>query len=131
LKRALADQLEGSPNNHHIYREKICDYIAQHRDLFEPFIEDDVPFEEVIFVNCISLRKLRTKFKNLTGLYMCLLILLVFFHVFSQYLTQMRKNATWGGNIEIQAASLLFHVNISIYQLGRVEKLHLFPLISD
>jgi hypothetical protein len=30
----------------------------------------------------------------------------------------MRRNTTWGGNIEIQAASLVYNINICIHQLG-------------
>ena len=29
----------------------------------------------------------------------------------------MRKDAKWGGNIELQAASLTFNVNIIVHQL--------------
>ncbi|GJQ14954.1 hypothetical protein GpartN1_g6745.t1 [Galdieria partita] len=36
---------------------------------------------------------------------------------FVQYVQDMRKDGTWAGNIELQAVSLAFHVNIRIHQL--------------
>lgn len=48
--------------------------------MFEPFIEDDEPFD--------------------------------------RYCKSMRKNGRWGGHLEIQAASMLYRVNILIYQLA-------------
>ncbi|ERN12095.1 hypothetical protein AMTR_s00035p00239450 [Amborella trichopoda] len=46
LFRALADQLEGNEEEHHKYRVLVVDHITKHREEFEPFIEDDVPFDE-------------------------------------------------------------------------------------
>lgn len=78
-------------------RQQIVDYIEAHREFFEPFIEDDEPFDK--------------------------------------YCSSMRKNARWvcrslgqivelttvlqGGNLEIQAASMNYHINVHIYQLDR------------
>lgn len=45
--RAIADQLEGSPAKHGTYRKKICDFISQNREDYEPFIEDDETFDGV------------------------------------------------------------------------------------
>jgi OTU domain-containing protein 3 len=81
LFRAMADQFTGEPNNHATYRKQICDYIFYNRQDFEPFIEDDEPFDA--------------------------------------YLTRMRRNATWGGHLEIQACSMLYQVNITIHQLNQ------------
>ncbi|XP_021714340.1 OTU domain-containing protein 3-like isoform X2 [Chenopodium quinoa] len=44
--RALADQLEGNEEEHEKYRRMVVQYIEKNRELFEPFIEDDVPFDE-------------------------------------------------------------------------------------
>ncbi|RCV15122.1 hypothetical protein SETIT_3G032900v2 [Setaria italica] len=44
--RALGDQLEGSEEEHMKYRAMVVEYIVKHREDFEPFIEDEVPFEE-------------------------------------------------------------------------------------
>lgn len=42
LFRAIADQMEGGAgDNHDAYRERCVDYIKNHRNDFEPFMEDD------------------------------------------------------------------------------------------
>ncbi|XP_010558705.1 PREDICTED: OTU domain-containing protein 3 isoform X3 [Tarenaya hassleriana] len=46
LFRALADQLEGSEDEYGKYRSMVVQYIVKNREMFEPFIEDDVPFDE-------------------------------------------------------------------------------------
>ncbi|KAM8927880.1 OTU domain-containing protein 3 [Pelodytes ibericus] len=45
LFRALGDQLEGHSRNHLKHRQETVDYMIKHRDDFEPFVEDDVPFD--------------------------------------------------------------------------------------
>ncbi|XP_059623909.1 OVARIAN TUMOR DOMAIN-containing deubiquitinating enzyme 7 [Cornus florida] len=44
--RALADQLEGNDEEHEKYRSMVVQYILKNREMYEPFIEDDVPFDE-------------------------------------------------------------------------------------
>jgi OTU domain-containing protein 3 len=44
--RAIADQLEGDEEQHAEYRKKVVDYLEEHREDFEPFLEEDVTFEE-------------------------------------------------------------------------------------
>ncbi|KAF3438985.1 hypothetical protein FNV43_RR17260 [Rhamnella rubrinervis] len=44
--RALADQLEGNEEEHMKYRSMAVQYILKNREMFEPFIEDEVPFDE-------------------------------------------------------------------------------------
>ncbi|KAL2906300.1 OTU domain-containing protein 3 [Bienertia sinuspersici] len=51
--RALADQLEGNEEEHEKYRHMVVQYIVKNRDMFEPFIEDEVPFDEY----CESMEK--------------------------------------------------------------------------
>ncbi|XP_048233172.1 OVARIAN TUMOR DOMAIN-containing deubiquitinating enzyme 7 isoform X3 [Ricinus communis] len=51
--RALADQLEGSEEEHGKYRAMVVQYLMKNRDTFEPFIEDDIPFDEY----CQSMEK--------------------------------------------------------------------------
>lgn len=51
--RAVADQLEGNEEEHTKYRNMVVQYILNHREDFEPFIEDDVPFDEY----CKSMEK--------------------------------------------------------------------------
>ncbi|KAM4646724.1 OTU domain-containing protein 3-like [Amazona ochrocephala] len=45
LFRALGDQLEGHSRNHLRHRQETVDYMIQQREDFEPFVEDNVPFE--------------------------------------------------------------------------------------
>ncbi|XP_077224383.1 SEC-C motif-containing protein / OTU-like cysteine protease family protein isoform X3 [Tasmannia lanceolata] len=51
--RALADQLEGNEEEHGKYRRMVVEYIMKNQAEFEPFIEDDVPFDEY----CKSMEK--------------------------------------------------------------------------
>ncbi|XP_010145465.1 PREDICTED: OTU domain-containing protein 3, partial [Eurypyga helias] len=46
LFRALGDQLEGHSRNHLRHREETVAYMIKQREDFEPFVEDDVPFEK-------------------------------------------------------------------------------------
>ncbi|NXT47625.1 OTUD3 protein, partial [Pluvianellus socialis] len=46
LFRALGDQLEGHSRNHLRHRQETVDYMIKRREDFEPFVEDDVPFEK-------------------------------------------------------------------------------------
>jgi hypothetical protein len=48
LFRALADQLEGDSRNHMDHRRAVVDFMKKHRPDFEPFVEDDEPFEKYI-----------------------------------------------------------------------------------
>ncbi|GJN01374.1 hypothetical protein PR202_ga18639 [Eleusine coracana subsp. coracana] len=78
--RAMGDQLEGSEEEHMKYRTMVVEYIAKHREEFEPFIEDEVPFDE--------------------------------------YCSNMLKDGTWAGHMELQAASLVTRRNICIHMLN-------------
>ncbi|KAL3646308.1 hypothetical protein CASFOL_011488 [Castilleja foliolosa] len=44
--RALADQLEGDEDMHEKYRRMVVQYIKNNRETFEPFVEDEVPFDD-------------------------------------------------------------------------------------
>ncbi|KAI9165254.1 hypothetical protein LWI28_010503 [Acer negundo] len=44
--RALADQLEGDEEEHGKYRSMVVQYIVKNRETYEPFIEDEIPFDE-------------------------------------------------------------------------------------
>ncbi|CAI9110196.1 OLC1v1010176C2 [Oldenlandia corymbosa var. corymbosa] len=51
--RALGDQLEGDEEQHQKYRNMVVKYIMENREIFEPFIEDEVPFDDY----CQSMEK--------------------------------------------------------------------------
>ncbi|NXR64531.1 OTUD3 protein, partial [Rhadina sibilatrix] len=46
LFRALGDQLEGHSRNHLRHRQETVEFMVRHRGDFEPFVEDDVPFDK-------------------------------------------------------------------------------------
>jgi len=46
LFRALGDQLHGNSDDHLIHRTQVVCYMRQHRDDFEPFVEDDLTFDQ-------------------------------------------------------------------------------------
>ncbi len=66
-----------------MFRRRICEHMAAHRDSFEPFFMGE---DERV-------------------------------QSFDDYLNNMRKNGTWGGNLELQAASMALQVNIVVHQL--------------
>lgn len=41
LFRALSDQLHGTPSYHLKLRQDICDWIASHKQRYEPFVDDE------------------------------------------------------------------------------------------
>jgi OTU-like cysteine protease/SEC-C motif len=46
--RSLADQLKGRSGDHRQLRKSIVHHIEANRDLYEPFIEDDEPFDKYL-----------------------------------------------------------------------------------
>lgn len=44
--RSLAELLEGNEEEHKKYRKMVVEFMRNHRETFEPFIEDGVPFDE-------------------------------------------------------------------------------------
>ena len=48
LFRALGDQLEGHQKNHFKHRCDVMEYMVEHKDNFEPFVEDNIPFSRYI-----------------------------------------------------------------------------------
>ena len=49
LFRVISHQLQGTQENFAQIRNEICDFVEENRDSFEPFVEDDVPWETVFF----------------------------------------------------------------------------------
>lgn len=46
LFRALGDQEDGEQEGHARHRAEVVQYMRDHRDDFEPFVEDDISWEE-------------------------------------------------------------------------------------
>ncbi|ORX74694.1 cysteine proteinase [Linderina pennispora] len=49
LFRALADQVDGTPDTHSRHRVAVCDYMDQHADEFAPFIDESQPFPQYVY----------------------------------------------------------------------------------
>jgi len=45
LFRAFGDQLEGNPQSHMKHRTDVVSFMKEHRDDFEPFVEDNITFD--------------------------------------------------------------------------------------
>ncbi|KAJ2909453.1 2-oxoglutarate dehydrogenase E1 component [Coemansia aciculifera] len=48
LFRALADQLDGTPDTHVRHREVTCDYMASHPEEFAPFLDETCSFDRYL-----------------------------------------------------------------------------------
>jgi OTU domain-containing protein 3 len=48
LFRSLSDQIAGDASGHRDLRQRIIDYVETNRDDFEPFMEDDEPFDDYV-----------------------------------------------------------------------------------
>ena len=48
LFRAVCEQIEGNEHNYAEYRERCVNYMKENKDIFQPFIEDDEPFDKYI-----------------------------------------------------------------------------------
>ena len=45
LFRSLCDQVDGTPHDHLFHRADVVRFMRNHRDDFEPFVEDDISFD--------------------------------------------------------------------------------------
>lgn len=48
LFRAVCDQIEGSERDHWDLRQRTLDFMEEHRDGFEPFVENDESFDDYV-----------------------------------------------------------------------------------
>lgn len=62
LFRALGDQLEGHSRGHLRLRQETVQYMMSHRQDFEPFVEDDVPFSQ--HCKCLIVTALQIKLEH-------------------------------------------------------------------
>lgn len=46
--------MEGDPNRHDHYRQRICDFVERHEEDFAPFVEDDRTLAQVRFLSPVS-----------------------------------------------------------------------------
>ena len=84
LFRALSDQLFGDGGaRHEEVRRAVCDYIADRKEDFEPFLLGDDDDEDVMDIDV--------------------------------YIETMMEDGSYGGDVELNAASKLYRRNIKIY----------------
>eukprot|EP01119_Soliformovum_irregulare_P012595 TRINITY_DN3279_c0_g1_i2.p1 TRINITY_DN3279_c0_g1~~TRINITY_DN3279_c0_g1_i2.p1 ORF type:complete len:328 (+),score=114.91 TRINITY_DN3279_c0_g1_i2:206-1189(+) len=53
LFRAVCDQILGNPERHAQFRDQCVDFMVANREGFEPFMEDDIPFDRYV----VTMRK--------------------------------------------------------------------------
>ncbi|KAJ7585201.1 hypothetical protein C8J56DRAFT_950102 [Mycena floridula] len=94
LFRALSDQYYGSPSRHAQVRKDVCDWIEQHQERYEGFVDEDE------FGTGAGKGRGPSKVEL--------------------YLDRMRENATYGGHMELSAFAHLTRRNIKVIQPGLV-----------
>ncbi|KAG8506633.1 OTU domain-containing protein 3 [Galemys pyrenaicus] len=98
LFRALGDQLEGHSRNHLKHRQETVDYMIKQREDFEPFVEDDVPFEKH---GKSHYWILASSLKTILGM-----------------VASLAKSGTFAGNDAIVAFARNHQLNVVIHQLN-------------
>lgn len=90
LFRALGDQLEGHSRGHLRLRQETVQYMMSHRQDFEPFVEDDVPFAQ----HCKKITQWGTiKCCDLKGdFYLCIINNELFWHITVHGKTHLTSN---------------------------------------
>lgn len=81
LFRACSDQYYGKDNQHAALRAEVCQYIEEHGNHFESFLDDETV---------------------------------------EAHVARMRKNGTFGANVELVAFARLKRVDIKVYQPGYI-----------
>lgn len=61
--------MEGLPNNHDHYRQRICDYIERNEEEYAPFVEDDRTLAQVWRFFAFSLSSSVFAFQSSVDLY--------------------------------------------------------------
>lgn len=100
--RALSDQLEGTEDQHLDYRKRVCQYIRQNRDQFEPFIAALVEDAAEVDLNGKSENKKKSN-KRLDA--------------FDNYIKNLETAGTYADNGCLVAFARLYQVTINIHQL--------------
>jgi OTU domain-containing protein 3 len=96
--RALSDQLEGAEGQHLEYRRRVCQYIRQNRDEFEPFIAALIEDDDAD-------NKAEKKKPNRR------------LDAFDNYIRNLETPGTYADNGCLVAFARLYQVTINIHQL--------------
>lgn len=100
LFRALSDQYYGSSSLHLKLREEICDWMAAHKERYEPFVEDERGLD-------VHLRCMRQQGASPHG--------------FQFYAARLNPClGTYGGHLELSAFAHLKRRNVKVIQPGLV-----------
>ena len=95
--RALSDQMIGNESQHLDFRKRVCQYMKQNRDEFEPFIAALIDEEDE------NDAKARKNSKKLDA--------------FENYIKNLETPGTYADNASLVAFARLYDLNINIYQL--------------
>ena len=95
--RALSDQMIGNESQHLDFRKRVCQYMKQNRDEFEPFIAALIDDEDE---NDAKAKKTSKKLD-----------------AFENYIKNLEIPGTYADNASLVAFARLYNLNINIYQL--------------
>lgn len=115
--RALSDQMYGNESAHVEFRKRVCQYMRNNRDEFEPFVAaliDDDEEEEQQQSNGggeIVNRIKRSTFLNKK------------LDAFEKYIKNLEQPGTYADNGCLVAFARLYQVNINIHQLNMVSQI--------
>jgi OTU domain-containing protein 3 len=107
--RALSDQMFGNEGQHFDFRKRVCQYIRQNRDEFEPFvaalIDDEDDDNDASNNNAgAKVKKFLSNNKKLDA--------------FEKYIKNLEQAGTYADNGCLVAFARLYQVNINIHQLN-------------
>ena len=108
--RALSDQMFGNESQHLDFRKRVCQYIRQNRDEFEPFvaalIDDDEEEEQNSNGNVNKPKKSSFLSANKK------------LDAFEKYIKNLEQPGTYADNGCLVAFARLYQLNINIHQLA-------------
>ena len=110
--RALSDQMFGNESQHLDFRKRVCQYIRQNRDEFEPFVAaliDDEDDDEQNSNSATSSGLNRIKKPAFLSKKL---------DAFEKYIKNLEQAGTYADNGCLVAFARLYHVNINIHQLN-------------
>ena len=108
--RALSDQMTGNESLHLDYRKRVCQYMRQFKEEFEPFVaaliedDDDNNNNEQLAKTRQSSRQLANEYKKLDA--------------FEKYIKNLEQSGTYADNGCLVAFARLYQVDINIHQLN-------------
>lgn len=102
--RALSDQMEGNEGQHLDYRKRVCQYMRQNREEFEPFVAALIDDEQQDQNENNQKSRRFTSSKKIDA--------------FEKYIKNLEQAGTYADNGCLVAFARLYRVNINIHQLN-------------